>query len=127
MEDGSYKINWASLFKQPSCVEYLMLIDEQHHQRKRFITTLSDVNFPIEYKKSICELKIKVKMRATESYFVTNARIFHNCFINFILVFKLTLRSMPANIWSSEDLAKDAKKELGEDETRTKVYYSYKN
>ena len=34
---------------------------------------------------------------------------------------------MPANIWSSEDLANDAKKELGEDETRTKVYYSYKN
>ena len=29
---------------------------------------------------------------------------------------------MPANIWSSEDLAKDAKKELGEDETRIKVY-----
>ena len=73
VEGDSYKINWASLFKQPSCVEYLVLIDEQHHQRKRFITTLSDVNFPIEYKKSICELKIKVKMRATESYFVTNA------------------------------------------------------
>ena len=75
VEGDSYKINWASLFKQPSCVEYLVLIDEQHHQRKRFITTLSDVNFPIEYKKSICELKIKVKMRATESYFVTNARV----------------------------------------------------
>ena len=60
-------------------------------------------------------------------HFVTDARNFHNCFINFILVFKLTLSRMPANIWSSEDLAKDAKKELGEDETRAKVYYSYKN
>ena len=58
---------------------------------------------------------------------MTDARNFHNCFINFILVFKLTLRRMSANIWSSEDLAKDAKKELGEDETRAKVYYSYKN
>ena len=58
---------------------------------------------------------------------VTDARNFRNCFINFILVFKLTSIRMPANIWSSEDLAKDAKKELGEDETRTKVYYSYKN
>ena len=58
---------------------------------------------------------------------MTDARNFHNCFINFILAFKLTLRRMPANIWSSEDLANDAKKELGEDETRTKVYYSYKN
>ena len=60
-------------------------------------------------------------------HFVTDARNFHNCFINFILVFKLTLRRMSANIWSSEDLAKDAKKELGEDAIRTKVYYSYKN
>jgi len=75
VEDDSYKINWATLFKQPACVEYITLIDEKNHQRKRFITTLSDVNFPIEYKKSTCNLKIKVKMRATESCIVTNVKV----------------------------------------------------
>ena len=60
---------------------------------------------------------------------MTDARKFLSCFINLILFFPRIdfLRRMPANVWSSEDLAKDAKKELGEDETRTKVYYSYKN
>ena len=75
VEDDSYKIKWASLFKRPACVEYIALIDKKGHQRKRFITTLSDVNFPIEYKKNTCDLKIKVKMRGTESCFVTNAAV----------------------------------------------------
>ena len=66
VEGDSYKINWASLVKQPACVEQITLINEKDHQRKRFITTLGDTNFPIEYKKSSCDLKIKMKMFLTE-------------------------------------------------------------
>ena len=75
VEGDSFKINWASLVKQPACVEQITLIDEKEHRRKRFITTLSDTNFPIEYNKSTCDLKIKMKMLLTESCFVTNARV----------------------------------------------------
>ena len=75
VEGDSYKINWASLVKQPACVEQITLIDEKDHRRKRFITTLGDKNFPIEYKKSTCDLKIKMKMFLTDSCFVTNARV----------------------------------------------------
>jgi len=75
VEGDSYKINWASLVKQPACVEQITLIDEKDHQRKRFITTLSDKNLPIEYKKSTCNLKIKMKMFLSDSCFVTNLRV----------------------------------------------------
>ena len=75
VKGDSYKINWTSLVKQPACVEQITLIDEKDHQRKRFITTLVDKNFPIEYKNSTCDLKIKMKMLLTESCFVTNARV----------------------------------------------------
>ena len=47
VEGDSYKINWASLVKQPACVVIITLIDEENKLRKSFISTWSDKNFPI--------------------------------------------------------------------------------
>ena len=61
MEGDSYKINWASLVKQPACVKFVTLIDKKSKKINEFITTWSDQNFPIEYEKSACNLTIKIK------------------------------------------------------------------
>ena len=66
VEGDSYRINWASLLKQPSCVKSVTLFDEKEKQRKKFYTTWSDNNFPIEYRKNTCEVSIKFEIEHSE-------------------------------------------------------------
>ena len=61
IKDGRYMIDWASLVQQPRCVKSVTLIDEKASKSKDFITTQSDVNFPVEYPKTICDMKIIIK------------------------------------------------------------------
>ena len=74
VEGNSYKINWTSLVKRPTCVEYVTLLDENELLRKGFITTWIDKNFPIEYHKGMCKLKIKL-YSSSDSCFATNTRV----------------------------------------------------
>ena len=56
----SYKINWASLVKQPRCVNGVTLVSEVAKLEKFFWTTESDQTLPIEYRTDMCNLKIKI-------------------------------------------------------------------
>ena len=64
-QDGTYKLNWASLVKNPRCVLGILLVDEAANLEKDFWGTFNDVTFPIEYLKSTCNMKIRI------SYFRT--------------------------------------------------------
>ena len=44
------------------------LIDEKEEQWKKFYTTWSDNNFPIEYRKNTCELAIKFEIEHSEDF-----------------------------------------------------------
>ena len=61
IEEGRYMIDWSSLVQQPRCVTSVTLIDEKASKSKDFITTQSDVNFPVEYPKTTCDMKIIIK------------------------------------------------------------------
>ena len=61
VEEGRYIIYWASLVKHQSCVKSVILIDKKTRKSKDFITTRSDENFPIEYAKTICDMKIFIR------------------------------------------------------------------
>ena len=51
-------IDWTSLVKQQSCVEWVHIIDKQTGLSKDFWTPRNDVNMPIEYAKTTCEMNI---------------------------------------------------------------------
>ena len=74
VEGDSYKINWASLVKQPACVEQLTLLDERAKEKKEFVTTWIDLDFPIEYKESACNLTIKIEDSST-TCFTFNSKV----------------------------------------------------
>ena len=57
-ETGRYMIDWTSLVKQQSCVEWVHIIDKQTGLSKDFWTPRNDVNMPIEYAKTTCEMNI---------------------------------------------------------------------
>ena len=56
----SYKINWASLVKQPRCVWGVTLVNEVANLEKFCWTTYSDETLPIQYRTDMCNLKIKL-------------------------------------------------------------------
>ena len=58
VEGDSCKLNWTSLVKQPACVQYVKLVDQKTRKMKRFMTTWSDQNFPIEYKENFDKIEI---------------------------------------------------------------------
>ena len=58
IEEGRYMIYWAALVQQPSCVEAVTLIDKKTDMSKEFWTSESEVNFPVEYPKTTCDMKI---------------------------------------------------------------------
>ena len=58
VEGDSCKLNWTSLVKQPACVQYVKLVDQKTKKMKRFMTTWSDQNFPIEYKENFDKIEI---------------------------------------------------------------------
>ena len=74
VEGDSYKINWTSLVKQPACVKQLTLLDERAKETKEFVTTWIDVDFPIEYKESACNLTIKIEDSST-TCFTFNSKV----------------------------------------------------
>ena len=51
-------IYWATLVQQPSCVEAVTLIDKKTDMSKEIWTSESEVNFPVEYAKTTCDMKI---------------------------------------------------------------------
>ena len=59
-KDGTYKLNWASLVKNPRCVRGIQLVDEEANLGKYFWGTFNDVPFPIKYLKSTCKMKIRI-------------------------------------------------------------------
>ena len=58
--EGSNKLNWATLVKQPRCVERVILTDEKANLEKNFWTLNNDDTFPIEYLNSTCNMKIMI-------------------------------------------------------------------
>ena len=61
IENGRYMIDWASFVKEPSCVHWVTLVDKQTNKFKEFFATESDVNLPVEYEKSTCDMKIFIQ------------------------------------------------------------------
>ena len=51
-------IYWATLVQQPTCVEAVTLIDKKTGMSKEIWTSESEVNFPVEYPKTTCDMKI---------------------------------------------------------------------
>ena len=72
VEGDSCKLNWTSLVKQPACVQYVKLVDQKNKKMKRFMTTWSDQNFPIEYKDNFD--KIEIHDLWTAACFETNTK-----------------------------------------------------
>ena len=70
VQNGSYKLNWAALVKQPRCVESVALTDEEANKEKNFWTLENDDTFPIEYLNSTCDMKIRIfyKFGRTKKY-----------------------------------------------------------
>ena len=60
IEEGRYMIYWATLVQQPTCVEAVTLIDKKTEMSKEFWTSQSEVNFPVEYAKTTCDMKILI-------------------------------------------------------------------
>ena len=59
-QDGTFKLNWASLVQNPRCVYGIQLVDVEANRGKMFWGTFDNFTFPIEYLNSTCHMKIRI-------------------------------------------------------------------